>query len=137
MACKTESKKIGDHEYSVTQWPVEKSLLMKFKILKVIGPSIGALKSSKKGEELEAFSEALTSIFTNSDPEYMVKLMKDSVVGVSCDDAKITNTTFTEIFSGDLGDLYKVFIFVITVNYSDFFKGQWAKTLLAKVDTSQ
>ena len=43
MACKTETKQIGDHEYSVTQWPAEKSMLMKFRLAKAFGASLATI----------------------------------------------------------------------------------------------
>jgi len=146
MSCKTETKQIGDHEFSVTQWPADKAILMKMKLGKAFGASIGkiaaiALESTKKqttdSEQAEALSEGITMLFESNSPEDITKLIKDSVIGVAVDGTKITETTFNQIFSGDdLMDVYKVFIFVIKVNYGNLFKGQKAEALLAKVQDS-
>ena len=52
MACKTETKQIGDHEYSVTQWPAEKSMLMKFRLAKAFGASLATIMEDRDWETL-------------------------------------------------------------------------------------
>jgi len=146
MSCKTETTQIGDHEFSVTQWPADKSILMKMKLAKTFGASIGliasvALESTKKkiseAEEAKALSEGISSLFESNSPEEVTNLIKSCVVGVACDGTKITETTFNQIFSGDdIMDVYKVFMFVIKVNYGNLLKGQKAEALLAKVQGS-
>lgn len=146
MSCKTETTQIGDHEYSVTQWPADKSILMKMKLAKTFGASIGliasvALESTKKkiseAEEAKALSEGISALFESNSPEEITKLIKDCVIGVAVDGTKITETSFNQIFSGDdIMDVYKVFMFVIKVNYGNLLKGQKAEALLAKVKGS-
>lgn len=146
MTCNTETKQIGDHEFSVTQWPADKAILMKMKLGKAFGASIGkiasiALESNKKqttdSEQAQALSEGISMLFESNSPEEITKLIKDSVIGVAVDGTKITETTFNQIFSGDdLMDVYKVFIFVIKVNYGNLLKGQKAEAFLAKVQGS-
>lgn len=146
MSCKTETTQIGDHEYSVTQWAADKSILMKMKLAKTFGASIGliasvALESTKKkiseAEEAKALSEGIATLFESNSPEEVTKLIKDCVIGVAVDGTKITETTFNQIFSGDdIMDVYKVFMFVIKVNYGNLLKGQKAEALLAKVKDS-
>lgn len=144
MACKTESKQFGDHEYSVTQWPADKSMLMKFRLAKAFGAPITSLvgflpdsKKSKEEKELmetKAVSDGIKMLFESSSPEELVSLIKECVIGVSRDGTKITPSTYNEYFSGDdLMDIYKIFIFVIQVNYSNLFKGQLLGDPLAKV----
>lgn len=134
MACKTETKQIGDHEYSVTQWPVEKSMLMKFRLIRSFGTALTSLVITSENDETQALSKALDSIFNASTPEDLVALVKSCVLGVACDGTKITESSFTQLFSGDdMMDVYTLFIFVIKVNYSNLFKGQLADRFLAKV----
>jgi len=144
MACKTETKQIGDHEYSVTQWPAEKSMLMKFRLAKAFGASLATLMGSspkpKKGKEVTeqdealALSQGLSVLFQSNSPEELVSLMKNCVIGTACDGKRITETSFNELFSGDdLLEVYKVFVFVLQVNYSNLFKGQLADRFLAKM----
>lgn len=146
MSCKTETTQIGDHEYSVTQWPADKSILMKMRLAKTFGASIGliasvALESTKKkiseAEEAKALSEGIATLFESNSPEEVTNLIKSCVIGVAVDGTKITETSFNQIFSGDdIMDVYKVFMFVIKVNYGNLLKGQKAEALLAKVRDS-
>jgi hypothetical protein len=135
MACKTETKEIDDREYSVTQWPVENSLTMKLKLMKAIGPALAKLASSanQKDDDIQGLSESLSSLFENSSPEELVALMKQCLVGVAVEGKRMTETSFNEVFSpDDLMSIYKVFVFVLQVNYGNFLKGQLVENLLAK-----
>lgn len=139
MACRTETTQIGENEYSVTQWPADKSILTKFKLTKVFGASLLLMipdKSKNKSEkdELSGFSEGLSLLFKNNSPEELFTIMKSCIVGVARNGTKITETSFNEVFSGDdLIEIYKVFLFVLKVNYSNLFKGQLADRFLAKM----
>jgi hypothetical protein len=140
MSCKTENTTIGEHEYSVTQWPADKALTMKFRLGKTLGPFFGKIATGVKKEKGEfdidkaVLSDAISQIFKDSTPEDLTKLLKDSIVGSAIDGTKITETTFNQYFSGDsLGDVYKVFFFVIKVNYSgNFIPALAVETLVAK-----
>jgi len=139
MACKTENKTIGEHDYSVTQWPATKALLMKARLAKTFGTSIALIGAAVTGKDRDdakdakALAEGLESLFSNS-PEALVGLVKDTVIGVGCGDAIITDSSFEELFSGDnLLDVYKVFLFVLKVNYGNLIRGQSVELLLSKV----
>lgn len=146
MACRTETKQIGEREFSVTQWPASKAMLMKLKLVKAFGVSLTKLASStsdqskgkkKEEQEIAALSDGLASLFESNSPEELVALMRACIEGVACDGKRITQTSIDEVFSpDDLIEIYKVFIFVIQVNYGNFLKGQWADNLLAKVKES-
>ena len=143
MACNTENRQIGSREYSVTQWPAEKSMLIKFRLIKVFGASLTCImgssttsktKGSSEQEEAKALSEGLSTLFANTSPEELLSLFKSCIVGVACNGTRITDSSFNELFSGDdLMDTYKVFAFVLQVNYSNLFKGQLAERFLAKM----
>jgi hypothetical protein len=135
MACRTESKTIGDHEYSVTQWPAERAMLMKLRVLKIVGPAMAALVGKDGvGQEADALEHGIHALFSNATPEEIMGLVKESVVGVARDGTKLTNTSFTEHFSGDsLLEVYQVFAFVMQVNYGNFLKGPLAERFLSKM----
>ncbi len=144
MGCKTENNQIGDHEYSVTQWPASKSILMKLRLIKTFGATLarigGQISSKSKtkkdtsDQDAKALSEGLSTLFNDNSPEEITSLMKECVVGVACDGKRITDSTFDELFSGDdLLEVYKVFMFVLKVNYANLMKGQLADRLLAKL----
>lgn len=144
MACKTETKEIDGVEYSVTQWPAETALLNKMKLIKIFGASLGLLISGldmAKDAEIDLsdvdFSGAIAKIFESTDPEELVSILKSCIVGVACNDKRITNSSFTELFSGDsLSSVYKIFIFVIQVNYSNLLPSQLIAKMLAKAKKS-
>ena len=139
MSCRTESTEIGEHTISVTQWPAEKALSMKFKLLKALGPGFaklgGALKAeSSDGDELNAISEGLSLLFEHNTPEDAVALIKECLLGVSIDGKKLTPTGFTEFFSGDdLARIYPILWFILKVNYGNLLQGQSVEGLLAKL----
>lgn len=144
MGCNTESKQIGEREYSVTQWPAEKSILMKMRLIKAFGAPIASIFSGidmsgkeKKNKDIDVdpavFVTSLETLFQNSTPQDITTLLKDCVVGAACNGTRITESSFSELFSGDdLADLYRVTLFVVQVNYANLFKGQLAQRLLAK-----
>ena len=144
MATKTETKEIGDNEYSVTQWSAEKAILTKLKLVKTFGASLALLGSedtssskktkTKNKDNAELLSSGIQILFEGNSPEEITALIKGCVIGAACNGKKITESSFTEIFSGDgLMEVYQVFFFVLKVNYSDLMKGQMVEGLLAKV----
>lgn len=139
MSCRTETQEIGMAEYSVTQWPATKAIVMKMRLLKTFGASVailagGALGGKGKSEDTKSLSDGLHALFQDSSPEEIVALMKECVIGVACDGEKITSSSFEKLFSGDeLTEVYKVFLFVLKVNYANLMKGQKAEKLLAKM----
>lgn len=144
MACQTETTQIGDHEYSVTQWPAEKAILMKMRLAKTFGASLASIVANSQGgnkssdsDDAKALSEGLSMLFQSNSPEEVTNLIKESVIGVAMDGTKIMESRFNEVFSGDsLMDVYKVFMFVIKVNYGNLLKGQKVEGFLAKVQGS-
>lgn len=135
MACKTETKTIGEREFSVTQWSAEKALLMKLKLLKVIGPSVASLAANSGGNEVEAFATGLEKLFQNSEPEQILDLIKQCLVGVAIDGTRLTESRINENFDADsLIEMYQVFLLVLKTNYGNFMKGQLAQKLVAKME---
>ena len=143
MGCRTESKMIGEREYSVTQWPATRSMLFKMKLIKTFGATLAIIvgqssdSKNKPNDDAKALSKGLSVLFETNSPEDVVTLMKDSIIGVACNGTKITSSSFDELFSGDdLLEVYKVFIFILQVNYSNLMKGQLGDRLLTKLKES-
>ena len=136
MSTKIESKTINEREYTVTQWPAEKALLMKFKLTKVIGAPLALLiAASDTGDaDADTIANSLNALFKNSTPEELTALIKECIVGIMCDKERITSSTFSSLFVGEnLLDVYQVLFFIVQVNYGGLFKGQLVENLLAKV----
>lgn len=139
MACRIETKVINENEYSVTQWNVEKALEMKFELMRAFGPSLGMLAQNIEGEiESEFLSKAVSVLFDKTNPKELTELIKRCLLDVGKNGEKITPVRFNEHFGADdLLEMYKVLIFVIQVNYKNFFPGQLGENLLAKMKTVQ
>lgn len=140
MSCETETTTINEREYSVTQWPAKKAILTKFKLVKTFGASLAILAGQASGEDSDdakALSNGLSTLFNHSSPDELLSLMTECIIGIACDGKRITESGFDELFSGDnLMDSYKVFIFVLKVNYGNLMKGQLADRFLAKMKES-
>lgn len=142
MSCKSETTTIGSNEYRVNQWPAMKSITMKLKLTELFGPSItslGSLVKSDSGEinTAEALSIVINNLFKNGTPEDLASMLEDCVTGGNtfCNGERVTISKFEEIFSGDdLLDVYKVFFFVMKVNYGNLMRGQFLEEVLAKVN---
>lgn len=127
MACRTETKTIGEHEYSVTQWPAEKAIKTQFKLIGVFGVSITSLFTAGGSEEklVTALQGAINSLFEKASPDALFLLIKHCVVGSFCDGKRINDALFEEVFSGDgQGELYVLLAFVLQLNYGNLIKGQ-------------
>ncbi len=145
MSCQTETKQIGDRNYSVTQWPAEDAILMKFRLAKTLGAPLAALMKNdlphgteddrpSDGTDGQSLARSLSILFENSTPEELLAVVRDCVIGAGCNGKRITSTSFNELFSGDnLADVYRVFIFVLQVNYANLFAGLPGGSLLAKL----
>lgn len=136
MAVKTESIIIDEREFHVTQWSAEKALLNKFKLLKMFGSSLSMLASGldqkQKASEIEvkAIGEAIHELFQNTEPTELTATMKQCIVGVAEDGKRITESSFNQSFGADdLMVIYRLFLFVLQVNYSNFLKGQLGEKL--------
>lgn len=134
MACRFESREIDEKTYTVQQWNATKALTMKLKLTKVFGPTF-AMLFQKQGSDID-LSGALGALFEGRSVEDIVSLMTSCIDGVAVGDSRITTVNFDQYFDADnLMTIYKVFLFVIEVNYSKSF-GQWAEKIkgsLAKV----
>lgn len=149
MTCRTETKTIDNVEYSVRQWPAEKAMVNKFKLIKILGAPLASIANvlgdsdtndgSLSDNEVSSISGAIEQLFANSSPEDLVSFIKECIVsnvfaGEGANATRITETSFNDMFAGDdLSKVYKVFIFVIKVNYSNLVKGQGVENLLAKL----
>lgn len=140
MGCKTETTEISGIEYTCTQYSAFDGMKYKMRVVKVIGPAISkllpALKDGDNGQ-LEAVSNAVSSLFNAASPDEIVELIKEMLTNgnVRIGGEPINESKLIAQFSGDnLVDIYKLFIFVLRVNYAGFFKGQKAGELLTKVE---
>jgi hypothetical protein len=135
MPCKTETKNIEGHDYSVTQWPAHTAMINKFKLIKMFGPAflkfaplMGSTIDTDSDEAMRAMSSSLNLLFENGSPEEIASLIESCIIGASRDGLRIDSSGYMQHFSGDgLSSIYKVFMFVVQVNYSDLMPGSLLK----------
>lgn len=143
MSCKTETTTIShdetDYEISVTQWPAEKAMLMKFKLMKILGPTFESLNSlikSKDKEDLKAIGDIVNAMFSNASPEELNTFVKECVVlNVAFGGKKITAEQYAGFSGDEIMLIYKMFFFVLRTNYSGLLKGRKVGDVLAKTET--
>lgn len=150
MSCKTETKQIievdndGQEvtvEYSCTQFSAMKAMNYKLRLIKLLGNAVTQLVpalGSKEANQVEALGKAVNALFEAAQPEELSKLVVEMVTSQSVvrNEKKLTSASEIDMYySGDnLMALYKVFLFVLQVNYAGFFKGKKAQELLAKAE---
>lgn len=130
MPTKTEVVNINNVAYSITQWPADRALIMKFQLVRIAGPVLTQLLTKKETEEspeavmMEAFVTVMSN--TNASPEVISKFIQDCVTSnnVRVEGAVIDYAAFVSRFSGDdMADLYQLVGNVIKVNFAGLMKG--------------
>lgn len=136
-------KKIGEFTFVVEPLLATKSLVLKARIMKVIGsavtrlPEIVSGAGEGAGPEAKAKSDAaaitaFTDIFTNGDPIEMVNLVKEI-----CEVAKIRSAVgelnpvdFDREFTGKDIEMFQCCIFVLKEVFGDFLAAALANGTL-------
>lgn len=141
MACRTELQIIDDIEYGCTQYPATQGMIFKFKVIKSFGESlailVGSMTTNDTEAQLSALSLGISKLFNSVTPEDLAALINEMLTtgSVSRDGKKLSKSAIDEHFSGDdMASLYKLFVFVLKVNYAGFFKGKNAQAILAKAE---
>src|SRR5271169_916440 len=147
----TKERKIGDCVYSVTQLPARRALRLKTRLIKIFGPSLTQLlltatePQEKLFEEMNDKEKLHFHSTSSVDKINIQEIRKSSVVkgiqllsesieekvfedlvmelfqGVRKDGVEIQSGTFDMTFAGKLMEMYQVIMFILEVNYSDFF----------------
>jgi len=106
----TREKKIDNAVYSVTQLPARRALKMKAKLIKLFG-------SMLLGGDSNSFQNMCSSLDENQFESICMELIQ----GVRKNNIELTPSTFDLEFAGDMAGVYKLLLFVIEVNYENFF----------------
>lgn len=129
-------KKINESTYQVGVILATDALLLKTRLLKIVGNGAKELpailrgrgdKASKEAQEKSdaAATKALTDIFEAIEPEQYVKLISD-IVGfaqVQRPSSQWERCDLDGQFTQNKADLYPVVLFVLKEAFSDFFSG--------------
>lgn len=119
MSLKTETTRIGEHDYSVTQWNATKSMVMKLKTAKYLGGFIEAIGELEGNIQTELM-KSLGSILDSVDPEAFVEFVKEVACSAVKGGERMSKSRFDEYFAGDILAAYSLAFFVLKVNYEDF-----------------
>jgi len=106
----TIEKIIDGDTYMVTQLPARRALRMKAKLLKVFGSLF-----------LGSGENSLKSMCMSLDENQFESLCMELIQGVRKNGVELVPATFDLEFAGDMGGLYKLIIFILETNYSNFF----------------
>ena len=136
MACKQDSKAIGEHEYFVRQLPAKDALVLQVKLINMLGSGASEMAAGLKPdtdetEVMRAIIGALYQVTAGKNPDEFMRDIVDIVCLANCDGKRITaggsnsdkTYSFNDLFNGHLTEIFEVLAFVIQVNFSDFIKG--------------
>lgn len=132
-------KKINGKEYRVEMMDAVNSLHMLARITKIVGPFMGQLKGiqaliAQMSDENDTSAEAdamaqqtILAIAAQINPDEITKLVTDLVSNAQVRTGRSESYEtchFDEDFHGDVMGGIQVAIYVATVNYGNFLKGQ-------------
>lgn len=125
MDLKSESLTIGDATFETTQFAAIRSLTLLARLMKTLGPAIGALKSMDLSTDVSVVAGALS----NLEPAEAAALALAILEGTSATVKEggelrniplVTQPAVDRVFSGRLLTMFKVLAHAVRVNYSDF-----------------
>lgn len=132
---KIEERIFSEKEFKVTKLPASQGVLLKFKLVNLFGPAVGSLTSlftDSKGDELdyEKLGEIVGEAFANIDP-MKAHQMLTSTCEMCFVDGKKQKFDFMFV-DMPMTDIYKVFGWVLEVNFADFFGGKDPLSVIEK-----
>ncbi len=118
MARRSQERSIGGATWTVTQFPATEGLALLTRLLKLVGPAMGAVaRGEGSALEVGTFVAALVGQLDENETVTLVKrLLKDTRK-----DGREVLPVFDIEFMGNYFTLLSVLGFVLEVNYGDFF----------------
>ena len=133
---KTETMKVGELEFTCTQFVASRATPLLAKLAAIISPVLGsgAFDGISLGQEadLSTLGPALMGILGGLNPNEVMSFLLELLAGTSCliPDATggrqvplMSKENIDTVFSSRLATMFKVAGFAIKVNYADFFGG--------------
>ena len=130
---KTEEVVIDGIKFSTTQLPAMRAYPLLVRLIKVIGPALGALAQLPKDAELTAALPQLIGAMSSLEPAEAEKIATDvlALTTATVPDAAgrlslvtlSTPAAIDSVFTGSVLLLFKVMWHAIRVNFQDFFGG--------------
>lgn len=106
----TQEKEIDGAIYTVTQLTARRALRLKARLFKGLGPFF-----------MNSDPSAFQAICQTIDENLFESLCLEMIQGVRKNGVELTPATFDLEFAGDMAGLYKLLLFVVEVNFSNFF----------------
>ena len=113
------NKTIGGRTYSIKPMPTSEAIQFSTKVLKLIGPSIGAIGDGLQADAIfggDSFENAAQLLFNNLDDNdiliYILLLIQADTMKVDGVDVD-----FEQAFVGKLGDLFELVLFALGENF--------------------
>ena len=133
---KTESLELDGITFSTTQFGAMRAFKLMARLIKQVGPAMGALTGAEATTELSTMGPALVGALESLDPDEAARLLLDILAGTSAlvDGknmdfiGKTAQSNFDIVFTGRLGTMFKVVGAALQLNYSDFFAGVTPET---------
>lgn len=125
-----EEKQIGENLYSVTQFPPTEALKYQLELFKLLGKPLGGLFGEIDLKEINLDKEitfanmkidianGAAMLADSINPEKHVGFIKSMLRLVRVND---NNLNFDRHFQGKIMEIFEVLLFVIQVNFPDFF----------------
>lgn len=141
MALETRTKVIDSLNISVQQFPATIAWKIQVKLIKLFGPSIGAVMGdfdldSYNLKDTNSIAMSVEKLVNELDPDDSLKLIFELCSFTWVNDKEFQNI-FDKEFAGKLIIVYKIVAFVLEVNYGNFLAqsgilGSLAKALKSK-----
>jgi hypothetical protein len=125
---KTEAVTIDDIRFETTQFPAMRAFELLARLVKSVGPAIGALTNIDPNTELSSIGPQLMAGLSTLNPSEAAKLVEDVLACTTADvdNKRISLSTKSNIdlvFSSKLKTMFKVLGHALKVNYQDFNEG--------------
>lgn len=131
MGAIEQSKRVGQQEYKIAQFPATRANKYLVRLIKMFGPALGDLMSIdpakvREPEQVQKIGKAFQTLSLTVNEDDFDGLIKDllelTFVGNMC-----VRDDFDNRFQGKLGHLYQLLAQVCIVNYADFIGDLAAK----------
>lgn len=130
---KTESTTVDDIEFKTTQLPAMRAFALLARLVKLIGPAMGALAGMDMAADLTTAAPALAGALSGLDPDEATELARQILVNTTAlvrdqggglrEVSLNSNESINQIFSGRVRAMLTVLVHAIRVNYQDFSVG--------------
>lgn len=124
----TREKTINGNKIEVTQFPARHALRYKCRLLRIIGPTIGALFENVKNLDEVKFTDqdlnigaAVKALVDRLDESEVLDLIIQLCQSTRFNGKEMNTALIDSEFSGNLTLLYKIIYFILEVNFADFF----------------